>query len=72
MASISYWCRVKVTFHQENSTKDFAPTQRSNFVQQPPSAKVLPAEGFHPIVNFQQHNHHRSPKIKFFRGKLAI
>ncbi|MCC3425146.1 MAG: hypothetical protein JGK24_03350 [Microcoleus sp. PH2017_29_MFU_D_A] len=51
---------VKGTFHKENSTKDFGLTQRSNAVQQTPSAKIRAAEGFHPIVNFQQHNHHRS------------
>jgi hypothetical protein len=38
---------------------NFREDKDSNAVQQTPSAKIRAAEGFHPMVNFQQHNHHR-------------
>ncbi|WP_333002721.1 hypothetical protein [Microcoleus sp. A2-C2] len=38
-----------------------------------PSAKILAAEGIHPVVNFTRTiSLGRSPKIKIFRGKVAI
>ncbi|TAG68654.1 MAG: hypothetical protein EAZ25_02600 [Oscillatoriales cyanobacterium] len=54
---------VKGTFHKENSTKDFGLTQRSNAL----------LRGFTLLLTFNSTTTiDRSPKIKFFRGKLAI